>query len=117
MLKTLSYLTNDKGLKFAFWSNFAILGVQLLLIVISYKTLPPIIPLYLQRPWGLAQVTGKIYLFLIPGLVLGLAVLNTFLSLYFYSESPLVSRILLWGQLLFSCLTTIAMLKIIFLVI
>lgn len=117
MKEALFYLKEDKVLKFAFLSSSLLLLLQILFLFFTYKNLPPLIPLYLQRPWGQSQIAPQIQILLLPSLTLGLIALNTFLGVLFYKESPLISRILLWGQAIFCLLATLAVIRIVFLVV
>lgn len=117
MKEALFYLKEDKVLKFAFLSSSFLLLLQILFLIFTYKNLPPLIPLYLQRPWGQSQIAPQIQIFLLPALTLFLIIFNTFLSTFLYKESPLLSRILLWGQAIFCLLATLAVVRIILLII
>lgn len=116
MKEIIFYLKNDRILKFAFFGSSMLLLFQILVLVLAYRNLPPLIPLYLQRPWGLLQIAEKAQILLLPSLTLFLIILNTFLAVFFYKESPLVSRILLWGQTLFSLLVTLTVIRTVFLI-
>lgn len=116
-MEDLTYLKSDRVLKFAFSAALVLLFFQIIFIVVNYRNLPPLIPLYFQRPWGIDQIANTNFILLIPGLTLVLVFLNTYLTLSFYKESPLISRILAWGEFLFCFLTTIAVFKIILLTI
>lgn len=113
----LSYLKNDRVVRFAFFTSLLLLFFQAFFIILNYRNLPPLIPLYFQRPWGTDQIVNLNFIFLVPGITLVLILLNTYFTLSFYKESPLISRILIWGEVLFCLLTTIAIFKIILLVI
>lgn len=117
MQEMVSYLKKDKVLRIAFLSSIVFYFLQVLFALLNYRNLPPLIPLYLQRSWGVLQIADKIQIIILPVLTGGLIALNTFLSLVLYKESPLISRILLWGQALFCFLITLALFRIILLVI
>ncbi len=117
MQEMISYLKKDKVLRVAFLGSVIFYFLQVLFLLLNYRNLPPLIPLFLQRPWGVLQIAGKIQIIILPVLTGGLIALNTFLALALYKESPIASRILLWGQALFCFLITLALFRIILLVI
>lgn len=114
-LLAISYLKADRVLKFAFSGALLLLLSQMILIIINYRGLPPLIPLYFHRPWGTEQIANVNFIFLIPAITLVLVVLNTNLALIYYKESVLISRILVWTELLFCFLSTVSVFKIILL--
>lgn len=117
MQEMLVYLRNDRVFKFAFTSSVVLLLCQAFFLIVLYANLPPLIPLYLQRPWGFLQIATKIQILIVPVITLCLITVNTFLSTHFYKESPLIARILVWVQALFSLLATLAVVRITLLVI
>lgn len=117
MQEMIPYLKKDKVLRVAFLSSLLLCFLQILFLLLNYRNLPPLIPLFLQRAWGTSQIADKVQIIILPALTVVLIISNTFLSLVFYKESPIASRILLWGQALFCFLTTLALFRIILLVI
>ncbi len=117
MKEALTYLKQDRVLKLAFIGSSIFLLSQLVVLLLSFASLPPLVPLYLQRPWGVTQIALKSQLLIIPAITASLLIINTFLSVFFYKDSPLAARILLWGQALVAFLSAISIIKITFLVI
>lgn len=116
MKKTIFYLKTDRVLKLAFLISSLFLLFQIIFIVITYFSLPPFIPLYLQRPWGILQIATKKELLILPSLTFLLILINTAFAGRLYGQSVLASRILLGGQAITGTLATIAVLQIILLI-
>lgn len=75
--------------------NISLLVICLGTIAIHWQTLPPEIPLWLGRPWGVDQLSGKYGIFWIPGLILFFQLVGTFLAKILKSDTFLVILILL----------------------
>lgn len=117
MREAIDYLKQDRVLKFAFISSSIFFLCQVIFLGLSFSKLPPLVPLYLQRPWGEAQIASKAQIFILPAITASLIIANTLLGVAFYKNNTLVARILLWGQALLSFLSTAATIKIVLLVI
>ena len=84
----------DKTIRIGFAGAFIFCLFSLVFIVISYRSLPPYIPIFNQLPWG-EQRLGQTPTILIP-LLLGILIVffNLIITSIIYSKYPLVSRIL-----------------------
>lgn len=80
----------------------------------SQKYLPPVVPLFYSRPWGKDQLTSPLFLVLLPVLSVLVLTINTLLS-SLVSEK-LLQRSLLAASLVVSLLSTIAVFKVILLI-
>lgn len=87
-------LDQDKVLTFGFLFSFACIVFAFVLLLIFYRNLPPVVPLFNQLPWGDDRLGLKIQTFIPLGIALFTLLLNLFLGCFFYKESPLASRIL-----------------------
>lgn len=106
-----------------FKDSFArlLLGASLLLNLATFlvalyaqKYLPPVVPLFYSRPWGKDQLASPVYLVLLPVLsVLALAVNALIANLV---SEKLLQRSLLAASLVVSLLSSIAVLKVILLI-
>ena len=82
-------------LKLRTWQlTVSLLVICLGTIFIQWQTLPPEIPLWLSRPWGVDQLSGKYGVFWIPSLILSLQLVGIFLARLLKSDSFLVILIL-----------------------
>jgi len=127
-LKTESIeLTNRlKGAASAFWRKitedkicfiFSLASLIFLLFAICYllfnfDNLPSEAPLFYSKIWGEKRLAPASFLWLLPGLGLGLWVFNTILAVKFFRERDPV-RLLFFYQTICVFLLTIALVKII----
>src|SRR5476651_22747 len=98
-------LTSDKTI-FRF-NIFTILIIvfTIIFITISYRRLPPIIPLFNQLPWG-SQRLGSTFSIFIPSIiVIMIFIINMFIAKIVYKKTPLVSRMLAVTSFLIAFLT------------
>lgn len=90
---------------------------QILLIVISWRFLPPQIPLFYSRPWGEEQLTTPPRLFILPIFSIFIYLANNTLLSFLSKEEKLISQILLFTVVLFNFLGLVTLIQIIRLVI
>lgn len=100
-----------RRLAFIFW--FA----QILIILATWRFLPPQIPLFYSRPWGEEQITTPDRLLIIPASSLVVSLINSVLLSLFLKEEHLMSQILNSTVALFNFLGLIALIQIIRIVI
>lgn len=108
----------------SFWQNIPfkgyfyaslVLNLLTVLCVIAVRNfLPPISPLLYGRPEGASQLVPTLWLILTPAVALALTVLNLFLTRIV--KDLFMQQILITSAFLVSLLSTITILKIIFLV-
>ncbi len=89
---------------------------QLLSIISIFNRLPPSVPLWYSRPWGTDQLAPAIYLFVLPGITVGIHIVNTVFAMYITTEYLIFTQSLFLSSLVVSLLALVAVLKIIFLV-
>lgn len=116
MKEDLKKLLSDRGNKYAVFLALGLIFLGLTLFLIKVWSLPPLVPLFYNRPWGLSQLTepNKVLFFLL--FALGTVILNVVFSLRLSKEIVLLTRILLWVSVLISLLATTAVIRILFLV-
>lgn len=98
--------------KFVLVSFVLSLGILLL----RWRLLPPLVPLWYSRPWGIDQLTAPYLLFLLPTASMVLYILNVLVSIYFTAEYLIFTQMLFLSSLIVSLLSFIALVKIVFLV-
>lgn len=106
-------LTQDKTV---WWSTLlatAFLVLALLLILVFYHSLPPLVPLFNQLPWGTSRLSMKSSLLLPIALAFILLIGNTVLIKYIHEQMTIRARMLSVTSLLISILTFIFTLRII----
>ncbi|HJY98278.1 MAG TPA: hypothetical protein VJ227_01035 [Patescibacteria group bacterium] len=115
---------NTKEAIRSFWNNVPFKGnfylsasLNLLTVVVYFAAsnfLPPVAPLLYGHPEGEAQLVPKLGLLLAPATAFLITLINVFLALLV--KSDFLQKILVVSALLISLLTTITVLRIIFLV-
>lgn len=92
------------------------LFVSLLAILLSWRKLPPELPLFYSQPWGVEQLGSPLGLFLFP-ISIALFIVLIFLTKKFFSEEMLLLLMVSFTGALFSFLACFSLIKIILLVI
>lgn len=89
---------------------------SLIMIIMRWKLLPPAVPLWYSRPWGVEQLARPFWLFLLP--IGGLLVygVNVWLSLFLLHQYPVFTRVLFLSSLLVNLLCLLTLINILFLV-
>lgn len=89
---------------------------SLLILLIKWRELPPEVPLYYSLPWGEEQLTTPFNLLILPLVSFFVFILNFFLASILLEKEPWLCRILILTATIFSFLSTLALIKIIFLI-
>ena len=110
-LPTITKKYTDNKLKLVLW---AMPVLTLAIIALSYSSLPEKIPLYYSLPWGKYQLADKVWLFLVPVVVVLFNLINAIVSKIFQKiiDDYLTSALVLSG-LLCNLLAAITVLQII----
>lgn len=99
-------------------ANILCIVLPTLLLVWKGDLLPPLAPLFYSRPWGQEQLAPSFYLFLLPLLSLVVFLLNQFMTKFLISKEEIFLILTVNSfSLLFSVLNTVAIFKIVFLII
>lgn len=98
-------LFSDKITYWSFLITSALLFFSLLIIVLSYRKLPPFVPLFNQLPWGMERLGEKNQIIIPLGIAIGVFALNSVLSNYLHKNMPLVSRIIAFTSAVIAFLT------------
>lgn len=88
-----------------------------LIIIFFFFRLPPQIPLLYSRPWGEQQLTSPKMLFLILGVVAAVSIINNVIYSWIRKKDELLSKIIIWFNVLFIFLINITVLRVVFLII
>lgn len=97
--------------------SLTLIALQVLVILASWRGLPPEVPLFYCRPWGEEQLIGSIGLFLIPCFSFLVLLINFTIFRFISKEEKLLRQILLSASNLFSLLGLISLIQIIRLII
>lgn len=107
----------DKIIRLGTYLSFSLGLLTLAILFLSYRFLPPLIPLYNQMPWGVEKIGGKAEIFIPPLIAMTFLGVNVYLSLQIYEKSPLLARILSITSLLVCILTFVFIIKTVKLVV
>jgi hypothetical protein len=111
------YQFNDRISNASFVAAFILLLINALLVWINFTSLPPEIPLFLQRPWGEEQLADKNLIWIQPGLLVIFFLINYAISLVTLKKEPLTARVLGGTILICSLMSLISVWNIMNLVI
>lgn len=116
MQEELRLLLVDRVHRSALFVSIACLVLGLIFFVVRVWNLPPVVPLFYHRPWGLTQLGAPLQLLLLLAGALCIVVLNLTLAMKFYKNVVLLSRILLCIAALVCLLATTTVIRVILLV-
>ncbi len=111
------YQFNDRISNACFGVGLLLTVICFILVWINFSSLPPQVPLFLQRPWGEEQLVPKSWLWLQPGLLLLFFLVNYAISLLTMKNEPLTARILGGTVLICSVMSIISLWNIMNLVV
>ena len=109
-------LLSDQVAGFAIRLSFLLIVVLTGVIVAFYWRLPPEIPLFYSRPWGMEQLAPSYFLVVVFAMLSMILVVNTILASFSFSRERVLSRMFAWITLLVSFLVTYSVLRIVLLV-
>lgn len=110
-------LSKNRIVSLATKLSFVLCLGSILCIVLVWNRLPPIVPLWYSKPWGLERLTNPLWLFLLPSSALIITGINIYIASILTSEYLVFSQTLSLSSLVISALSTITLLKSIFIVI
>lgn len=105
--------------RFNFWTTlFTLLFVfaEVFLVILYWGHLPPEIPIFYSKPWGVPMLGRTIFIWILPVLAFVCLVVNFVLVLVGIKESKFLTRVLVVGSLLVGFGTFYGLLRIITLV-
>jgi len=110
------YIRLDKTARFGFLSPCILSLLTFFYILLTYKNLPPFIPIFNQLPWG-EQRLGITLTIFIPIIIDWLIILlNLFISALIYQKMPLLSRMLATTTFIATLLSSLFVVKTVVLV-
>jgi hypothetical protein len=90
--------------------------ISILCIAWRWWQLPPVVPLWYSRPWGLEQLASPFWLFLLPLGGLVIYFINLTVSIYITAQYLIFTQMLFLSSLLVNILSLVTLIKILFLV-
>jgi hypothetical protein len=109
-------IKRDNVLFRGFAINLFIIILTLLYILVSFRNLPPYLPLFNQLPWGEQRIAETVWIFAIPFLCFVIFVFNLIYSEITYKKIPLLARIMVVTSFLVSVLAMLFVVRTIQLV-
>lgn len=116
-LKNASNFFNNSHYSLPIRLFVSIMGISFIILAITFKRLPPSIPLYYSLPWGEEQLAKPSDLFIIPFSIMIIFLLNLILSMVFLKRDNFLIQFLMWSSCLIALGGLITLTKIILLVI
>jgi len=107
MKNLFKYVRTDKIIKFSMQISALLLCGQLIYAIFSYFSLPPLVPIFNQLPWGEQRLGQKFEIFIPALLTLIFLSTNLLLVNKLYERMPLLSRMLGITSLLINVLSFI----------
>lgn len=95
---------------------FIIVTLSFVMLGISLRALPPLIPLYYSLPWGEEQLVRSNQLFIIPFAMLFVFIVNFIFILFIVNKDKFITLLVLWANCFFALIGAITLFKIIVLV-
>ena len=109
-------ITRDRFITYTLSVTFIFLIITTVLIIFSFRNLPPLVPVFNSMPWGVSRLYDSRIVLVLPLVLAGVVLLNTLLCVSIYKNFTLLSRIVSFNSLLFCLLATLAYLQILFLI-
>jgi hypothetical protein len=94
MKERINQLFTDRLIRQSTLLTLLFLLFSILIVAITWQSMPPIIPLYNQQTWGDARLAAKFLLFLPSVIVFIFVVLNLLFMHMYIRTMPLVARFL-----------------------
>lgn len=110
-------LAVNRIIRIATYASCMLCAVTIILPLVVWAKLPPLVPLWFSKPWGLERLAPPGWLFLLPISGLFFLAINMCISLYLLTEHLVFSQILFIASFIVAMLSCITVLEIIFLVI
>jgi hypothetical protein len=97
------------------WNALTII-FQLAFILLKFDSLPKQVPLYYSLPWGAQRLAPTSSLFLLPSFSIVFSLINNLLAAFTLHSIQIVSRLLVIFSLIYSVLSLITLIHIVYLI-
>ena len=111
MKNLISHIISDKILRWSSILSLLFILLTLIIVIIAYRNLPPLIPLYNQMPWVEARLGRAPELFIPPTIAFSVFLINVIFSQSAYTKMPLVARMLCVTSFLISLIMSIFIIR------
>lgn len=109
-------LWQEKTIRTATRISFAILFFALGFLLLTWKRLPPELPIFYSLPWGEEQLGNPAFLLILPIGSLLIGIVNFSLAVFSFERQPLAAKVLIWVTSSLTFLASLTLVKIIFLI-
>lgn len=96
--------------------SLLLIAVQVIAIAISWKNLPPMVPLWYSLPWGDEQLASPIWLTVLPGGSIAWQIISFITNVYVTRDHLIFAQILSLASCflsLFSCIVLVSIVSLI----
>lgn len=96
--------------------SLLLVAVQVIAIVISWKKLPPMVPLWYSLPWGDGQLASPIWLTVLPGGSIVWQIVSSLTNIYVTRDHLIFAQILSLASCflsLFSCIVLVSIVSLV----
>ncbi|OGY18957.1 MAG: hypothetical protein A2784_02395 [Candidatus Chisholmbacteria bacterium RIFCSPHIGHO2_01_FULL_48_12] len=84
-----------------------------MMVAVTYRRLPPEIPLWFSRPWGAAQLAPKLWVVILPGSMLLISIGAIVAARMVDQKERLLAQMIMGGSIVIDFLLAYALLRII----
>lgn len=101
--------------KTVFWSSIIILGdsvISFILIGLRWHRLPPVVPLWYSRAWGVDQLAPSLWLIILPLGVICWYIVTAVVGVLFAKEHQVFLHVLFLAALLVSIMSLVTLFNI-----
>lgn len=116
MRKEFKLLLFDRVNKYGLYVSVGFILFGFIFFFLRVLELPPLVPIFYNRPWGPAQLGSPMSLLLLLFSSLIIFLVNLALAMKLYSKIVLLPRILIWVSVLTCFLVTTTVVRIILLI-
>lgn len=116
MREEFKLLFSDKANKYGFMLSLGLLFFGLLLFLLKAWSLPPLIPLFYSRPWGISQLGTPLSLLFVLLFAFLVEIVNLSISLKLQHSVLILARILFWISMIVALLATTTVIQVILLI-
>ena len=117
MKRFLTSIRIDKIILNEFVISFIVALITIAIVLVNYKNLPPLIPIFNQLPWSNQRLTPTPGIFIPIVLYFAVFIFNLFFSSVLYKKNnPLLGRIIAAVTLLIAVMNLIFIIRTVFLV-
>ncbi len=116
MREEFKLLFSDRANKYGLLLSLGLLFFGLIIFLLKVWSLPPLIPLFYSRPWGISQLGTPLSLFFVLLFAFLVVIINLSISVKLQHSVLILARILFWVSMVVAFLTTTTVIQVILLI-